>query len=223
MASQHRAGLPVTSAPPSRRMNNYLRNQTTSPLLRLPAELRNRIYGYVYTEKSIMILRDTKSGRTSWYTDVSTEEYHAQYRKSIRYPFSSLLASTAICRQIYAEANMLPFRLNTISVIRMEPIAYMLRKWSRKHREAIGGLRLGLQFSVAEDIDLLHEFKCLKAFGVQEFKANRMFWEQLHYSSVTTGPEWCDKCQKEHTLMMKDLPNRALRPTREGCINLSCE
>ncbi|KAF3001309.1 hypothetical protein E8E13_005142 [Curvularia kusanoi] len=64
-------------------------NSESSPLLRLPGELRNIIYGYV--------LGGHTFGET-W-----------ENKK----PPQHFLASLLVCRQIYNEARMLVFELNT--------------------------------------------------------------------------------------------------------------
>jgi hypothetical protein len=79
-----------------------LLNQRQSPLLRLPAELRNRIYEYTLGGNTILInpwfgkprFRITVCDETSW-----------------EHP-GCLVALTAVCRQIHAEARFVPFELN---------------------------------------------------------------------------------------------------------------
>ena len=74
--------------------NSTSRNQSESPLLQLPAELRNIIYTYVLQEHSRVAafpLRNTGPRR---------------------YPLALLF----VCRQIHAETALLPYALNTFLV-----------------------------------------------------------------------------------------------------------
>jgi hypothetical protein len=79
-----------------------LLNQRQSPLLRLHAELRNRIYEYALGGSTILInpwfwkpkFRITVCDETSW-----------------EHP-GCLVALTAVCRRIHAEARFVPFELN---------------------------------------------------------------------------------------------------------------
>ncbi|RMZ66580.1 tetratricopeptide-like helical [Pyrenophora seminiperda CCB06] len=69
------------------------RNQQTSPLLRLPAELRNKIYNYVFHSPPIRPYRDHRV-YGAW----------AYSRRQL-----SLLQ---VCRQVYFEARLVPFKCN---------------------------------------------------------------------------------------------------------------
>jgi hypothetical protein len=68
-----------------------LRNQRESPLLRLSAELRNRVYDYVLGNKTYSTVIILPTSRPN--------------------PNSLLLA----CRQVYHEASILPYTLNTFT------------------------------------------------------------------------------------------------------------
>ncbi|CAO2657016.1 Nn.00g058190.m01.CDS01 [Neocucurbitaria sp. VM-36] len=74
-------------------------NQRESRLLRLPGEFRNAIYGYVFDEGTYAFI-GMRDGR-----DVVMALIDAKPHQ---------LAILSVCRQIYHEACMLPFLLNTI-------------------------------------------------------------------------------------------------------------
>ena len=75
------------------------RNQEESPLLRLPAEIRNRIYEYALG-----------LGRTFRMDIRRNANLVGVDKKSKEKNCLSLLRA---CRQIYAEAVLIPFRVNT--------------------------------------------------------------------------------------------------------------
>ena len=73
----------------------------TSPLLRLPPELRNKIYAYIFSGYQIDIWFADKfeaslTGENSW--------------RSTPDIFQALVAPTYTCRQIYAETRLLPYK-----------------------------------------------------------------------------------------------------------------
>jgi len=74
--------------------NSTSRNQSESPLLQLPAELRNIIYTYV--------LQD----------DLWVVAYRLTKTESRGYPIALLF----VCRQIHAETALLPYALNTFLI-----------------------------------------------------------------------------------------------------------
>ncbi|KAF2847869.1 hypothetical protein T440DRAFT_537742 [Plenodomus tracheiphilus IPT5] len=82
------------------------------PLLCLPGEIRNKIYGYAYNEERIAIYENRSSELVY---EVQTLELSSLNRRSFycRYPLRQLLARTTICRQIYNETRLLPLRLNS--------------------------------------------------------------------------------------------------------------
>ncbi len=74
-------------------------NQQQSPLLRLPPELRNKIYGYVLGGKVFQF---------------RSEKYHELVKSSMKKKQN--LALLGVCRQVYAETALLPFTLSTFSI-----------------------------------------------------------------------------------------------------------
>lgn len=112
------------------------RNQRNSPLLRLPAELRNYIYNYVLGGNFIVIHRPTSDLA---YPDCVPMAKEPAYRANIysaaprgsnhpgTYPaserenqlralvLSNTFALLKVCRQIYDETRLLPIVLNVIA------------------------------------------------------------------------------------------------------------
>ena len=75
-------------------------NAVNSPLLRLPAELRNMIFAYVYTETVYYI--DHKPGTTTFYLhSISNHEFDKRQWEADNVPL--------VCRQLHAEMALLPY------------------------------------------------------------------------------------------------------------------
>lgn len=75
-------------------------NQTNSRLLLLPPELRTQIFTYVLAGQTWKIRYDVRFGKTS-----NQSRHH------------NALALLRSCRQIYAENQLLPFRLGLFSAL----------------------------------------------------------------------------------------------------------
>lgn len=76
------------------------KNRLTSPLLRLPAEIRNAIYNYIGTYTTIKV-------------DVWTQQATASHGKTLRLKFQ-LPALLATCKQVRHEATTLLCKLSTV-------------------------------------------------------------------------------------------------------------
>jgi len=81
-------------------------NRQRSPLLRLPAELRNKIYGYALGGIELRM-----SYRSKELGVVSPMSYDPHMSFT---PFHRLVGLTLVSRQIYAETKILPFELCTM-------------------------------------------------------------------------------------------------------------
>ena len=89
------------------------RNCLESPLLRLPGEIRNRIYAFAFTVRCVEVV-----GRY-WSTSGGVHILWSKDCRDLdqRYPLSELISSTMVCRQFYAEASPLIPRLNEFCFI----------------------------------------------------------------------------------------------------------
>ncbi|KAH9879390.1 hypothetical protein J1614_002830 [Plenodomus biglobosus] len=86
-------------------------NQQNSPLLRLPAEIRNRIYSFVFCTEPILICFVTSYAtravdKCPIPTSIRRRPSHIHYSRLN-------LALIETCRQAYFECRLLPFLLNT--------------------------------------------------------------------------------------------------------------
>jgi hypothetical protein len=116
-----------------------LRNQKVSPLLRLPAELRNKIYGYAFSEVRITPRLDHHSKKFS----VKREDTRIQPAYSTVHR-GNLLALLLVCRQIHAEAALLPFHefqfnlgLDCVNTLNL-----LMDAFTKKQRETIRHIML---------------------------------------------------------------------------------
>lgn len=86
--------------------------QSTSPLLRLPAELRNKVYAYVFSGCRLRVLCHP-GGSSVYATDPDSE---IRFDESGRKDFKTLIALTRTCHLVYAESRLLPYKLSTYRI-----------------------------------------------------------------------------------------------------------
>lgn len=133
----------------------WTKNQETSPFLRLPGEVRNRIYGHVHGGKTINIgfetYRDVRDGDKVLDTvpvfKYNCVVYHATinpYMEKVKRPkvkaTKGLTLLNNICRQMYIETATLPYSLNLLSFgsyNTMFNFLAMERRLNRKQLDAI--------------------------------------------------------------------------------------
>ncbi|KAI4948611.1 hypothetical protein J4E86_007959 [Alternaria arbusti] len=82
-------------------------NATASPLLRLPAEIRNMIFAYALSHGDIKLKVIPRLPDTSMFLD---------YWEHRNWPDPVNISLLYACRQIYFEAALLPYELNTFVV-----------------------------------------------------------------------------------------------------------
>tara|TARA_R110002003_G_scaffold126_11_gene11531 strand:+ start:1595 stop:2161 length:567 start_codon:yes stop_codon:yes gene_type:complete len=82
-------------------------HNSNSLLLRLPGELRNKIYEYAFGGHEVKL----QCG--PWSDD---EDLYCYTQDSTVSLWSDLLSRTTICRQIYGETRLLPYALNTFCI-----------------------------------------------------------------------------------------------------------
>jgi hypothetical protein len=92
-------------SPPELTRCSSARNDTECHLLRLPAELRIMIYGHVLGAHPIQGY-EVDECRACWEADRIEFTLH----------YEGNLAMLLTCRQVYTEAKLLPFKLNTFTV-----------------------------------------------------------------------------------------------------------
>jgi hypothetical protein len=85
--------------------------QYASPILRLPAELRNNVYNHVFRVRTIPLYCPPYAAHAPGKPFWSTMGFQ-KHQVHVHYPRGNL-ALLGTCRQIYSEAKLLPFTLNT--------------------------------------------------------------------------------------------------------------
>ncbi|KAI8939990.1 hypothetical protein NX059_003713 [Plenodomus lindquistii] len=177
-----------------------LRNQQHSPLLRLPAEVRNHIYSYVFSAYHILV-------------DLDGAEPPSPHAEVVSFngeksPLSALLDTTRICRQVFAESHLLPFKLNDVVLGDTAFLSYIMRHFSHTEREAIRLLSIGdmegMMGPENAPADLLHDFPCLDIMGVKRVEMSTEHWE-FDDIRLDSRSYWCVKCQKKHVDLFNGL------------------
>jgi hypothetical protein len=111
---------------------NSVKSNQESPLLRIPPEIRNRIWEYALGGKNF---RQQPRGRKQMFVPMPRERVNA----------SALLRT---CRQIYAETALIPFAVNTFSVNDdYWPLRRVVKSLPKYQRSQITELRVELQSS----------------------------------------------------------------------------
>ena len=82
-------------------------NATTSPLLRLPAELRNIIYKYALGGRVLRFSRAGSKNHSIFHADT--------------YDNPRILGLLRACRQTYSETALLPYQLNLFNFVGWRP------------------------------------------------------------------------------------------------------
>jgi len=103
-------------------------NQRNSPLLRLPAELRNLVYRYALGDRTLIL--STRNRKT------------LRLRRRDTPAFSLL----AVCTQIHSEAALLPYSLNTFDIALESTANTFLATVPLAYVQAIKKLDVGTSF-----------------------------------------------------------------------------
>ncbi|KAF2109937.1 hypothetical protein BDV96DRAFT_604417 [Lophiotrema nucula] len=106
----------------------WTHNQVASPLLRLPAELRMRIYDFLYPKGGTILIEELKdhAGKSLGFgcriCEASTDPWRARGKREDKMnpnsdsltPFTtSMTLLNGVCRQLYRETALLPYARNS--------------------------------------------------------------------------------------------------------------
>lgn len=116
------------------------RDQVKSPLLRLPGEIRNTIYGYVLGYGGFIIKSKARKTRKTDSDCVKTLCGYGKHGKT--YSKGHALALVSVCRQIYVETTMLPYRLNIFTFSIFNEFHDWCGNMIPAHRNAIEAVRI---------------------------------------------------------------------------------
>jgi hypothetical protein len=117
-----------------------VRNQRKSRLLRLPGELRNKIYEYTFSDAIVSVFRSSK---LPGYVEMKP---HIRSRASYRTTTpDNLVALTKTCRQIFAESRLLLFRLVTFHVHSDGSLGHFLKTLESSQQDVITTVQITTQ------------------------------------------------------------------------------
>jgi hypothetical protein len=166
----------------SREAKLWSQNQSHSPLLRLPWELRNRIYDLVLGGKTICIeFKTWRKVEKNRHTELVPHfEYYYKIMNARTNPWAPYLTNpiqqseglsgiftllNGVCRQFYQETAVLPYKLNRwafVNHLTMWNFLVVDRRLTRAQREAIEELIVSDHLPQQNLLDLLTGLK--KAF-----------------------------------------------------------
>lgn len=135
----HRASIHPIYIPPradSLLSKSFVSQQSTSPLLRLPAELRNKIYAYVFSGYRISVIFFPGGGSFCYATLSGTElRFHSSGRKA----FKTIIAFSRTCRLLYAESRVLPYKYSTYRISLVLNFTFWLLRLDEELQDAVWG------------------------------------------------------------------------------------
>jgi hypothetical protein len=114
-----------------------------SPLLRLPAEIRNQIFNYAFSNfviNAMMPFKDALSRQVQLHEVIRLEDWYN--KKCANRSLREFLESTTVCRQIHAETAPLLFHNNLIRFGNMDMAAPFLAKMRPSQQHTISHVQL---------------------------------------------------------------------------------
>ncbi|CAN9234012.1 hypothetical protein AA0119_g11948 [Alternaria tenuissima] len=188
--------LPQPVSPAHAELVTYA-NSFQSPFLRLPGEIRNRIYTFAFTVKYV---------RKELSRPAVVEDWpHAD--RSVMYPMSWLISRTMVCRQFYAEASPLIPRLNEFRFSGSRNGEPFIKDLPQKYWQAIETIRL-IDFSLqtVRDMEKFVDIAPSRFGGLEKIvvetefrhsytlRRERRFWERR---LLQDDPEVSDAARKK--------------------------
>jgi hypothetical protein len=117
-------------------IHSSVRNQQESPLLRLPAEIRNAICELVLGGLRLHVICVPPRWARSCHVAARDENTQSGFKE-----LHKLTALTLVCRQLYAETNILPFKLNSVYIF-SDTFHHLATALSDQQRNAISTIRI---------------------------------------------------------------------------------
>ncbi|CAO2656919.1 Nn.00g057220.m01.CDS01 [Neocucurbitaria sp. VM-36] len=146
--SDHRVHKPysgrTTRSQAAKRDEMILKNKMNSPLLRLPGEVRNQIYSYIFNgyEVEPSVKFPELNPRRVKGCHLRCRIYGSEEWKDFN-TWDRLLGLTNVCHQLHGETRLLPFRLNTFQVRYEEDFDFWLSLLTEDQRNAITTVSFG--------------------------------------------------------------------------------
>jgi hypothetical protein len=159
-----------------------VKNNQDSPLLRLPPELRDRIWGFAI---GAHVLRVVYTNSPANKTVVKIQPPFKENRNT--------LALLRTCRQIYSETALLPYKSSTYSCDLWQPLSHGLRHMKRFQRAQIEDLQVELDLPWSRNpvriqelcVDKLAILPGLKRVRILAFRDKYVLEHELEESRET--------------------------------------
>lgn len=180
----------------SPRIHSTRQNKLSSPLLRLPAELRNHIYGYVVTTPNHGLwnipehtyLHDALNGKfRPKFNDEQLRRRMAERAHAQRH-----LSLLSVCRQVHDEARLFPFEFNTFA-FNSPRLFRFLAKLSQPQRNAIHGIKINFVLTTSDSLGRSSDSTCVPL---------RESYGHARKGEVLLGAEFLNWGQFTHALTM---------------------
>ncbi|KAF2847628.1 hypothetical protein T440DRAFT_557310 [Plenodomus tracheiphilus IPT5] len=197
------------------------RNREHSPLLRLPAELRNQIFALVLSEKTaIPIYGDEGPSAIENLFGAISDVYSNSWELEALSKATSEVISTPsllqVCRQIYEETSLLPYALNTFKPVSRKA----LNTWvSRRLNVQLACVRsiafceyIIKEYWASEQYAFKHTLPALKELHLDA-------WNFLHAVHEVLRCCWCELDDELEAMLYVEMIQRKLRK-KEGTIAL---
>lgn len=141
-------------------------NSIQSALLRLPGELRNKIYGHVLGGHVIKFFFHDGSRRV--YTYKETGELSTVYEE--REDVSPILQLGLVCRQIRSETILLPYKTNTFYFTSLQALQHLCQNITPARGACI--TEIALSVDIVRDVIKGDKIRYLRRRHIRKFLPN---------------------------------------------------
>jgi hypothetical protein len=148
------------------------RNRKQSPLLRLPGELRNKVYEYAMSEITVTVF-PYKGGYKPYHLQAHLNDTPSSTRH-----VTDVLSLTRVCRQVRAETCHLPLRSITFHVASDRSFHDFLQVLSEAERNAISTIQISTPDAQAGGASALF----VKYSRVNDYKSQGEHLDLLEWS-----------------------------------------
>lgn len=148
-----------------------MRRNMESPLLNLPAELRNKIYNLAIGGGHIQIPN---------HHTVQEDDFIFELQMHGKHPVGgNLTALSAVCHQLYTETALLPFSLHTFCGYKPDVVDF-LRTLTDTQRAGIKVLRIQVGWTIIYDVGTGVEFCAASNQDLKEVLQGMKAWSALN-------------------------------------------